>query len=216
MKCLMVFLISALVICSCVSAVPTASAATSINSNGFNTTISGSSGDTWISWGDYPDKENWMSVVQSGDGVIQVIGAPIYGGETIYFQPCDSSGCGAEQTVSIPLITPIPTTTFKNLLTNVTNSRFAPSAISDSLLSGYTQVTPATVLFGIAFVFVMFGIWYRTKSVRLIAILGILISPFIMYGSNGLYLGVPSLGIGIAQGLLAAGISGVLFSFIRK
>ena len=216
MKCLMVFLISALVICSCVSAVPTASAATSINSNGFNTTISGSSGDTWISWGDYPDKENWMSVVQSGDGVIQVIGAPIYGGEIIYFQPCDSSGCGAEQTVSIPSITPIPTTTFKELLTNVTDSRFAPSAISDSLLSGYTQVTPATVLFGIAFVFVMFGIWYRTKSVRLIAILGILISPFIMYGSNGLYLGIPSLGIGIAQGLLAAGIAGVLFSFIRK
>ncbi|MDD3019783.1 MAG: hypothetical protein PHX61_02230 [Alphaproteobacteria bacterium] len=216
MKYLLALLICGLCICSYVSAVPTASAATAISSNGFNTTISGSSGNTWISWGDYPGKENWMSVVASGDGTIQVIGAPIYGGERIYFRPCDSTGCGAEQTVTIPTITPVPTTTFKKLLSNITDSRFAPDKISQSLLSGYTQVTPPTVLFGIAFVFIMFGIWYRTKSVRLIAVLGILISPFIMYGSNGLYLGIPSLGIGIAQGLLAAGVAGVLFSFIRK
>lgn len=203
-----------------VSAVPVTGAAGDINSNGFNTTLTGVTGsDCWVFWGEFPGKENWVSpnaTAVAGTVTVQVIGAPIYGGETIVFQGCDSTGCGGEQTVTIPAVTVMPTTTYSRLLRNITNSRFNPAIIGASLLSSYTSVTPATIVFGIAFLFGVFGVWMRTKSVRLIAIIGILISPFIMYGSQGLYLGIPLVGQGIAQGLLAAGIAGVLLSFIRK
>ena len=202
------------------SAVPTTGAATGITSNGFNTTVTGITGtEVWVEWGDYSGYENWKSAVTyttNASETIQVIGAPIYGGETIYFQACDSSGCGNEETVTISTVTIMPTMTLSKMVKNITQSRWDPTVIGASMLQGYTTVTSATVLFGLAFMFLMIGVWMRTRSVRLIAVLGVIISPFIMYGSQGLYLGMPLIGQGIAQGLLAAGLAGVLLSFIRK
>jgi hypothetical protein len=205
---------------SIASAIPSATPATAISSNNFTVAINGITGtQAWVTWGDGPGLENWISPIADVTGAstsIDVIGSPLYGEETVYYQPCDTTGCGNEQHLTLLTVTPVPTTTYAKLMRNITNSRFNPMVISQSLLSAYTTVTPATVLFGIAFFFIMIGIWMRTRSVRLIAILGILISPFIMYTSAGLQLGIPSVGVGVAQGLLAAGLAGVLFSWIRK
>ena len=213
-------LVLLLMLIGIVSAVPTTGSASGTTSNGFNTTLSGITGsEVWVEWGDYPGRENWKSAVtytSNASETIQVIGAPIYGGETIYFQGCDSTGCGNEESVTISTVTIMPTMTLSKLVKNITQSRWDPTVIGTSLVQGYTTVTSSTVLFGIAFLFLMIGVWMRTKSVRLIAVIGIIISPFIMYGSQGLYLGVPLIGQGIAQGLLAAGLAGVLLSFIRK
>jgi uncharacterized sodium:solute symporter family permease YidK len=62
----------------------------------------------------------------------------------------------------------------------------------------------------------MIGIWSRTRSVRLIAILGVIVAPFVMYGTQGLYLGVPSTGILLVKGLLAAAVAGILVVFMRR
>lgn len=220
MKLLMVLVAAWIVIVSIVSAVPITGVATGISSNGFNVSATGVTGtEAWVMWGDYTGMENWASVPATsvaGTANITVLGAPIYGGEYIYYQACDETGCGNELTISITSITPMPTTTHGILMRNITKSRFDPLVITQSLWSGYTQVTPSTVVFSIALMFFMIGIWFRTKSVRLIAVVGILISPFVMFGSQGLYLGIPSIGIGIAQGLLAAGLCGIMFSFARK
>lgn len=215
-------ILSLTILISIVSGVPVTGAAGDVTSNGFNVSVTGASpaGAVWIFYGDYADKENWISPPVTADGAgaatVPVIGAPLYGGEHVVFQACDSTGCGNEMTVTIPAVTVMPTATFSGLVRNITNSRFNPSVIGASILSGYTAVTPSSILFGIMGFFLMIGVWMRTKSVRLIAIVGILISPFIMYGSQGLYLGVPLVGQAIAQGLLAAGLAGVLLSFIRK
>lgn len=210
----MLFLISV------VGAVPTTGVATGITSNGFNVTLTGVTGtDCWIEWGDFAGGENWAApnaTASAGTADISVVGSPIYGGESVYYYGCDLTGCGNERQATIASITPMPTTTFGRSLTNITRSRWDMQVIMFSLLAGYTTVTPATVLFGIAFLFLMIGIWMRTRSVRLIAVLGVIISPFIMYTSSGLMLGVPSIGQALAQGLLAAGLAGVLFSFMRK
>jgi hypothetical protein len=202
------------------SAIPTVGAASGITSNGFNATVTGVTGsEAWIMWGDYSGMENWASVhvtALGGSANVQVLGAPIYGGESVYYQGCDETGCGNELSTVISAVTPMPTTTHGQLLKNITNRRFDPQVISSSLLSAYTQVTPATIVFSIVFIFLMMGIWYRTKSVRLIAIVGMIISPFIMYSTVGLNLGVPMLGIQVAQALLAAAFAGILFSFMRK
>jgi hypothetical protein len=209
------------IVCTCtISALPTTGIATGVNSNGFNSTATGVTGtEVWGMWGDAPGYENWMAPpvpAVAGTGVVSFIGAPLFGQEIVYFQVCDSTGCGNEQPVTITAVTPMPTTTHGQLLKNITNSRFNPLVISESMKSALTVVAPFTIVIGIALFFYVIGIWMRTRSVRLIAILGILIAPFVMLSGQGLYLGVPSMGILIAKGLLAAGLAGILFAFMRK
>lgn len=215
-----VIFITLLLLAGITSALPTTGAAADVNSNGFNTTVTGITGtDVWIFWGDYSGKENWITpnvTAVAGTATVQVIGAPIYGGETIVFQACDSTGCGNEQTVTISAVTPVPITTYGQLLRNITNSRFNPSVIQASLLSTYTTVAPAVIMFGIALLMFVFGIWMRTKSVRLIMIVGLLIYPFVYLSNAGLHLGLPLVAQSIAIGLFAASLAGLLISFIRK
>lgn len=213
-------LLAVLLLAGTASAVPTTGAATDVNSNGFNVSCGGISGsEAWVMFGDYPDRENWASATYTATGgtaAVQVIGVPIYGGESVYYQCCDSSGCGNELTANIPAVTPMPTTTYGKLIQNITKSRFYVPVIGESMLQSYTQVMPSVVMFGTMFLFFMVGIWYRTRSVRLIMITGILLCPFILYAWSGLYLGLPSLAPALICGLLAAGLAGVLFSFMRK
>jgi hypothetical protein len=209
-----------LLLCGVASALPTTGAATGVNSNGFNVSVTGVTGtDCWVTWGDLPDKENWVTpngTATAGSASIQVIGTPIFGGEIVYYKACDLSGCGNEQTVTITVVTPVPQTTYGILMKNITNSRFDPKVIILSLGSGYTSNAPFVVIIGIALFFYMIGSWMRTRSVRLISIVGVLLAPFVMLGSSGLYLGIPSVGVMLAKGLLAAALAGVMFSFMRK
>jgi len=209
-----------LLLCGIASAVPTTGAGTDITSNGFNVSATGVTGtDCWVEWGDGAGLENWVTpnaTASAGTASVQVIGAPIFGGEIVYYRACDVTGCGNEQHLIIASVTPVPQTTYGNLMRNITNSRFNPPVIIASLGSGYTANAPFVVIIGIALFFYMIGQWMRTKSVRMIAIVGILIAPFVMLGSNGLYLGIPSVGIMLAKGLLAAALAGILFSFARK
>lgn len=198
----------------------TTGAATDVNSNGFNSSVTAINGSTvWIEFGEQPGYENWKSAVYpvtDVDMTVQVIGAPLYGGEHVYFRACDETGCGAELDTTLSAVTTIPTPTFRQGITNITNSRFNIITIGTTLVQGYTQVTGATIFFAIMFMFFMIGIWMRTRSVRLIAIIGIMISPMIMYASSGLYLGLPIISQAVAQGLMAAGLAGVALSFIRR
>lgn len=213
-------LIALLLLVGIASATPTTGVATDITSNGFNSTgtvITGT--DCWGTWGDIAGGENWNTpnfTATAGTATIVFLGAPIYGGETVFFQVCDLTGCGNERTATIATITPMPATTYGIFMKNITNSRFNPLVISTSIQNSYSTVAPFIVVIGIALVFFMIGIWTRTRSVRLIAILGIIIAPFVMLGDQGLYLGVPSIGVLIMKGLLAAGLSGILLSFMRR
>lgn len=209
-----------LLFCGIASATPITGAATDITSNGFNVSVTGVTGtDCWVIWGDGAGLENWATAnatATAGSASIQVIGAPIYGSEKVYYIACDPTGCGNEQTTTIATVTPVPQTTYGILMKNITNSRFDPKVIISSLGSGYTANAPFVVIIGIALFFYMIGQWMRTRSVRLIAIVGVLLAPFVMLGSNGLYLGIPSVGVMLAKGLLAAALAGVLFSFMRR
>ena len=215
-----VLLVALLLLAGVATALPTTGAAADITSNGFNTTITGITGDSvWVYWGDYSGKENWITpnvTAVAGTATVQLIGAPVYGGETIVFQACDSTGCGNEVSVTLAAITPIPIYTFGQPIRNITNSRFNPQIIQNSLLSVYTMVAPAVIMFGVAFLFFAFGIWMRTKSVRMMMILGLLIYPFIYLANAGLHLGIPLIAQSIAVGLFAAALAGLLVSWMRK
>ena len=201
------------------NAVPTGGAASGITSNNFTVAVTGSDGgDVWIAWGAAPGAHPWGSSYRTGDGYVIVYGAPIIGGSNVYYIACDSTGCDPnEQTLVIPAITPVPESTFGAGYRNMTNRHFAIDSIAPNILPGYlaTGIQP-TLLWGIMFFFILFGFWFRTRSVRLVLIIGFLMSVFILTPTTGLMLGAPLLFQYVAQGLMAAAIAGVLIAFIRK
>lgn len=216
---LLVGLLAIVLLIAGVSAVPTGGAASAISSNNFTVAVAGSNGgDTWIAWGTATGAHPWASGFYTGDGSIMVYGAPIIGGSTVYYVACDSTGCDPnERTLNIPAITPLPTSNFGLGYRNMTNRHFAIDSIAPNILPGYlaTGMEP-TLLWGIMFFFIIFGFWFRTRSVRLVLILSFVMAAFILTPTAGLMLGAPLLFQYVAQGLMAAAMAGILVSFIRK
>ena len=130
----------------------------------------------------------------------------------------DSTGCDAhEQSLNIPAITPVPTSNFGVGYRNMTNRHFAIDSIAPNILPGYlaTGMAP-TLLWGIMFFFIIFGFWFRTRSVRMVLVLGFLMATFIVTPTTGLMMGQPLMFQYVAQGLMAAAMAGILVAFIRK
>jgi hypothetical protein len=209
---------------SIVHAVPTGGAAGAITSNSFNVSVTGSDGgDTWIAWGQLSKSYPWGSGYQTGDGTIMVYGAPIIGGSKIYYVACDSTGCDpTERSLSIPAITPMPTTTFGDAFKILSSHHFAITSILPQISTGYTASgMPMLVFWGIVWMSIFFGFWFRTKSVRLAFIVGlllaeVLVTPLPSTGVNALGFSLPIVFQVVAQGLMAVALAGILISWIRK
>jgi len=84
-----------------------------------------------------------------------------------------------------------------------------------AVLKPYTDIFGQTLFFGLVFGFVVLGFWRRTNSVRLVSITMIILSPLIMTSGVGISWGMPTTMMAIGQSLLAAGIAGILLSFIK-
>jgi hypothetical protein len=83
-------------------------------------------------------------------------------------------------------------------------------------LETYTNIIPALVFFGLFFGIIVLGMWRRNKTVRLVSIVFIILSPLIMSSDVGLMMGVGLDEQRIGQALLAAGIAGILLSLVKK
>lgn len=88
--------------------------------------------------------------------------------------------------------------------------------LAPGILAAYTTIIPASIFWGLLFMMIFIGFWARNRSIRLPAILGILISPLIMTAGVGISWGVPLAIQSIGQGLLAASLAAVLLSFIKR
>jgi hypothetical protein len=216
---LLVGLLAMVLLIAGASAVPVGGAPVSITSNNFTVAVAGTDGgDTWIAWGTASGSHPWGSAIRTGNGDVTVYGAPLIGGTTVYYVCCDSTGCDAhEQSLNIPAITPMPTSNFGIGYRNMTNRHFAIDSIAPNILPGYlaTGMAP-TLLWGIMFFFIIFGFWFRTRSVRMVLVLGLLMATFIVTPTAGLMMGQPLMFQYVAQGFMAAAMAGVLIGFIRK
>ena len=210
-------LIAVLLLVSVASAAPVTGVGHDITSNSFTVPVTGVVGDGWIAWGEASGNTNWASSTQTGDGDYVVWGAPIIGGSTVYYKACDSTGCGSERGLDILAITPIPTSNFGAAYTNLSARHFQIADIPRNLLPGYTyNGTPINVIWGIMMLAIFFGFWFRTRSVRLALIMGLLLAGLALTPTAGLYLGAPLLFQTVAQGLMAVCVAGLAISFIRK
>jgi hypothetical protein len=219
---LAVMVFSLLAICSTVAAAPVTGAVSLISSNNATIAVAGITGDVvWVMWGQGPGGgEVWATPNQTATGGVASVtiqGAPILGDTVYYASACDVTGCdtGYATFTTLP-VTPPPVPGFGAAFSSIVASHFNLVLIGGYLFSAYTNLMPTSVMFGLLFGIITLGIWDRTKSVRTIAITMCIISPFIVTSGAGLYLGLPLVEQAIGQALLAAGLAGILLSFIKK
>ena len=204
---------------SAVLGLPTIGAATAISSNNATFHVTGITGtDAWIEWGQNSGGYAWNtpnSTPTAGTVDITIAGSPLLGNTLYYATACDSTGCGNEVSFSTLPVTPVPVTPYGSGFRALINSRFNLVLIGGILFRAYTTLMPASVVFGLLFGILVIGMWQRTKSVRLVSILMMIASPFIVLSGAGLMLGVPLAEQAIGQTLLAMGFAGICLSFIK-
>ena len=201
------------------SALPTTGAPTAIGSNNVTIPVTGATGsDVWVEWGQNTGGYAWNTpnyTPVAGSASITISGSPLLGNTFYFAAACDSTGCGNEVTFTTAQITPIPVTPYGAGYRNLTATRFNLVLVGATLFRAYTTVMPGTLVFGLLFGVITLAMWQRTKSVRLISILMMIASPFVVLSGAGLMLGVPLAEQSLGQVLLAAGLAGVFLSFIK-
>ena len=88
--------------------------------------------------------------------------------------------------------------------------------LAPTLVGAYTLAIPTTVFWGILTGILAIGVWRRNRSVRLVSVLFVMIGPFLFFSDAGLMLGIPGAEQAIGVVLLAAGLAGIILSFIKK
>jgi len=202
-----------------VSALPTSGAPTAITSNNVTIPVTGASGPTFVEYGLVSGSYNWWSnnwTPVGGSVSVVVFGAPFIGGYTYYAKACDSTGCSNQVSFTMAAITPVPTQGYDVGANTLVASHFSITLLPAALLAAYTVNIPATIFFAIIIGFLTIGIWRRTKSVRLVGILYMILGPLIMSGGVGLYIGMPLFMQSLGAVLFAAGMAGILLSFVKK
>lgn len=201
-------------------ALPTTGAATGVTSNNANIPVTGITGTyVWVEWGQNPGGYAWITPNQTasaGSATVRIWGTPLLGHTKYYAVACDQSGCGNEISFTTLAVTPLPTTTYGQAMQNILYSHFNTTTIAGTLFESYSHVIPASIMWGFLFMGIIVGMWFRNKSTRLIGIVMMISSPFIISASTGLHLGITLQMQALGQALLAAGLAGVALSFIKK
>ena len=138
------------------------------------------------------------------------------GGATYYAKACDSTGCGNQISFTMATITPVPTSSFDAGYNGIVSTHWGITSLPMYLLLAYTRSVPATIIWGIIFGAIICGFFRKTKSVRLISILMLVLSPLIMSSSTGLMLGMPLVMQSMGAVMFAAGLAGIGLSFVKK
>jgi len=200
-----------------VAALPTAGAPTGITSNNVTIPITGATGPVFVKYGEVSGQYVWYSDNwTAAQNQVIVWGAPLIGGQVYYGVPCDSTGCGNQVTWTMLAITPVPTNGYDAGFNTIVTTHFNIALLPAELITAYTANIPVTIVFGMIMGFITIGIWRRTKSVRLISIIFIIVGPLLISNGNGLYLGMPAYMQSIGAVLFSAGIAGILLSLIKK
>jgi hypothetical protein len=206
---------------SIATALPTTGVPSDVTANQANITCGAVTGTTaWVTWGQTENGQIWRTenfTATAGTGYVRIWGSPLMTNTQYYAKCCDSTGCTATaQTFTTLPATVIALTTFSAGWQNLTQSHFNLMYIVPAILGGYTAVIPVTVFFGLTLAFIVLGYWRKNRAVRLVSITFIIIGSFLMTTNTGLEMGMPGILQSIGAAALAAGISGIFLSFIKR
>lgn len=219
-KILLILLISSILI-TAVSAVPITGVPYAIGSNNLTVPLTGVTGtECWVVYGPNDGIGVWgtENYTPSGGAANVVIwGAPLTGGTSYYAMGCDQTGCDATGVLFSTLpITPIPDAHLGNAYRNLSQSHFSIIALSGVIESAYVPGIPRTLLYGVLIGLIFIGIWMRTKSVRMVCSLGIMLGGMLFSNASGLFLGIPLQEQLLGGILLAGGLTGWFMSLVIK
>jgi len=218
-------LITALFLIGIVSAIPGATTASLIGNNDVTFSSSSPLDHAWFEYGmTSATLVVWtQNVSASGAYTWTEIGSPLTSGETYYVAGCDDSGCGTPVSFKMLDATPLPVTTYGVLFTNATQSRFNLLMMIPNIAAPYLWLFPASnaalvisIIAGIVFFGIFFGLAMRTRYVAVPVLVGLIAAPYLLYSNQGLGLGIPLEFQAIAQGLTYAAVAGILLLILKK
>ena len=218
-------LITTLFLIGIVTAIPAGTSVTAIGNN--NATFSSSSAldHAWFEYGmtDSTLAVWTQNVTASGAYTWTEMGSPLTSGETYYVAGCDDSGCGTTTSFTILDATPLPSTTYGILFTNATQNRFNILLMIPNIAAPYMWLFPASnqalaisIIAGLVFFGIFFGLAMRTRYVAVPVLVGLIVAPYLLYSNRGLGLGIPVEFQGVAQGLMYACVAGILLLILKK
>ena len=213
-------LVTTMLLCGVVSAVPTTGAATAIGNNNVTFNGAGITGTTgWFQFGEavgtsYAHTKNITAI--GGAINFTMKGSPLVGNNTFYYRACDPTGCGTEISFVVAQVTPLPATTFGIYAQNMTENQLDTGNFLWNSLQPYMAVTGATVFYALIFSMIFIGIWLRTRQTGAALQLGVICSALFCSAAVGLQLGMPPEFVAAAQALMYIGIAGAVVSFTFK
>lgn len=202
------------------TALPTTAAVTGItneqvtfNANG------GAAGAAWFEWGSrdggsYPWR-TWNETIGGGAYSDNQWGPPMRCGATYYVRACDTTGCDANDvSFTTSACAGMNATNFGSGMKVVKETGFNITATMGVLFKPWENQITAPVMWGLLFFFIFAGIWMRGKDITIPMFLAIISGGAIWLGTSAL--GVPPEFAAIGQGLMYAGIAGVVFAWFSK
>ena len=219
MKLLFVCLIAALLIGS-VTAAPTTMASGGNTSNSVSLASVGTVAPCWFEWGQKSGSLSWKTPNSTPDKCVlyPIKGSPLNGNTKFYYRVCDTNGCGAELSFFTSSVTPMPTTTYSVIFSNLTESALDPQFMAMNAVAPYAWILPGfdMMIWFLLFFAIFVGLVLTGRGMGIPVIMGLLSAGFIFSPIAGLYLGIPPELQSVAQGVMYAALAGVVVSLIKK
>ena len=211
-----------LVLVGSVGAVITTQPSGGNTSNSVNLASTGATTPCWFEWGQQPGYLSWKTPNGTAASCLltTVKGSPLNGNTVFYYRICDTTGCGAELSFVTSSITPMPTTTYKVIFDNLTESGFDIQMLPNSVLQPYLWVLPdpmfRMVIFGLLFMGIFIGLWQSGRGMVIPVILGLLAGSSLLLPGVGLMMGIPPEWNSISMSIVYAGLAGIAVYIFKK
>ena len=217
-------IVAILLLIGIVSAVPLTGAATSIGSNNVSIACSGTVSDWTVRWGQ-TNGVYWTSSKQpNSTAIYRIHESPLVGNTLFYYQCCDNSGCGLQNTFTTLPVTPLPTQTIGSVYQNMTESGYDFPSMAVHLIDPYiwggigAEKTPVTIVFMLIFSPIFIGVWLRSRSALVALLLGFITGGFILTvnANNQLGISMPAEIVGIAQAMVYIAFAGSVLYILHR
>lgn len=219
-KSIILTIIGLFLLISVVSAAITTGAATAVGSNNATIGCSGSTGNWWVQWGSSV-MVYWQSSPQSNTTTTyRIHESPMTGNTQMFYQCCDSTGCGTQSSfVTLP-VTPLPTQNIGSVYENMTEVGYDLPSIAAHLIDPYiwNADMPITIIFMLLFSPIFIGVWLRSRSALVALLLGFITGGFILtvHANNQLGISMPPEIIGIAQAMVYIAFAGSVLYILHR
>jgi hypothetical protein len=117
-----------------------------------------------------------------------------------------------------PIITPVPTTTYGEILKNITDTKFNIVLLPGNVMSpyGFLSMGIMSVPYFLIFMAYFLSLWISHGNLKMASIVGILFGVMFLVSTGGLGIGLPAEMAPLAYGALAASCAGYIMSMFKN